>query len=233
MDWENRTKRLIGLSGVEKLHNKSVCVLGLGGVGSAAVEALARAGVGKLIILDSDNVDITNINRQIIATHKTVGKSKCEVESERILDINPNCVVTEIKEFLGSENSEIVFSESPDYIIDAIDTVSAKLSVIEKAFAKNIKIISCMGTGNRTHPEKFLIGDIKDTAGCGCNLAKVMRHELKKRNIENLKVVYSTETPINSIEEENGRHIPASISTCPTAAGILLASFVINDILEK
>ena len=232
MDWFNRTERLVGKEAINKLSKSSVCVLGLGGVGSAATEALARAGVGKLIILDADDIDITNINRQIIATHSVVGKSKCEITKNRILDINPKCEVICITEFLDGNNSNIVLSHHPDYIIDCIDTVTAKLDIIQKTNEFGIKIISSMGTGNRLHPELFQIGDISDTAGCGCGLSKVMRRELRKRGIEKLRVVYSAEAPIKSAVLENGRHIPASISFCPPVAGYLLASDVINDILS-
>lgn len=232
MDWQNRTRRLIGDAGIDKLNRSCVCILGLGGVGSASVEALARAGIGRLIILDSDNVDITNINRQLIATHSAVGKSKCEIQKSRILDINPDCEVITIREFLNGQNSDIIFNSSPQYIIDAIDTVTAKLDIIAKAEEKGIKIISSMGTGNRNHPEMFRIGDIADTAGCGCNLAKVMRRELKKRGVEKLLVVYSIEKPAKTVQSKDGRHIPASISICPPTAGYLLASWVINSILD-
>ena len=231
MDWQNRTERLIGKDNIEKLKRTSVCVLGLGGVGSAVAEALCRSGIGRLIILDADSVDVTNINRQLIATHSVVGKNKCEVAKQRLLDINPSCEIVTITEFLNGKNSDLVFSHNPDYIIDCIDTVTAKLDIIEKAKEYNIEVISSMGTGNRTHPELFKIGDISDTAGCGCALAKVMRHELKKRGVDKLKVVYSTEVPAKTVTEENGRHAPASIATCPPVAGYLLASVVINSVI--
>ena len=185
------------------------------------------------MILDADKVDSTNINRQLIATISTVGENKCEATKGRILDINSQCEVVTVCEFLDGKNSSVVFDTNPDYIIDAIDTVTAKLDIIEKAKEFGVTVISSMGTGNRTHPELFKIGDISETAGCGCALAKVMRHELRKRGIDKLKVVYSTEVPAKTVTEENGRHAPASISVCPPVAGYLLASVVINSVINK
>lgn len=212
---------LIGKNGFNKLQSASVIIFGVGGVGSYAVEALARAGVGAITIVDNDTVDGTNINRQLIALNSTIGQDKVTVSKNRILDINPDCKVTAIKEFFD-ETSTIVLTEY-DYIIDAIDSVKSKLFLAEMAVKNNIKIISSMGTGNKLEPKKLTVCDISKTSYCP--LAKKMRTELRKRGINHLKVVYST-------EEAKCRNVPpASISFVPPVAGLLIAKEVITDLV--
>lgn len=230
-----RTVQVLGEDGFSRLQNASVAVFGLGGVGSHCVEALARSGVGKLFLIDSDVVAPSNINRQSIALISTIGRKKTEVLKEKIADINPDCDVTLCDSFVLPENIEQVFaqfSEKPDYIIDAIDTVSAKLALVSYADANAIPILSSMGTGNKLHPELFRITDISKTSVCP--LCRVMRRELKKRNISHLKVLYSEEvprTPLSDGEEKSsGRPAPASIAFVPPVAGLLIAGEVIRDI---
>lgn len=212
---------LIGKNGFNKLQSASVIIFGVGGVGSYAVEALARAGVGAITIVDNDTVDRTNINRQLIALNSTIGQDKVTVSKNRILDINPDCKVTAIKEFFD-ETSTIDLTEY-DYIIDAIDSVKSKLFLAEMAVKNNIKIISSMGTGNKLEPKKLTVCDISKTSYCP--LAKKMRTELRKRGINHLKVVYST-------EEAKCRNVPpASISFVPPVAGLLIAKEVITDLV--
>lgn len=212
---------LIGKNGFNKLQSASVIIFGVGGVGSYAVEALARAGVGAITIVDNDTVDGTNINRQLIALNSTIGQDKVTVSKNRILDINPDCKVTAIKEFFD-ETSTIDLTEY-DYIIDAIDSVKSKLFLAEMAVKNNIKIISSMGTGNKLEPKKLTVCDISKTSYCP--LAKKMRTELRKRGINHLKVVYST-------EEAKCRNVPpASISFVPPVAGLLIAKEVITDLV--
>ena len=191
----SRTELLLGEEGISNLKKSSVMVFGVGGVGSHCIEALARSGVGKLILVDNDVVSVTNINRQSIAYHSTVGRYKTEIMKERIKDICPEIEVITHEMFVLPENIETLFTEKIDYIIDAIDTVTAKLALVEIAKEKNIPIISSMGTGNKLHPERFEITDIYKTSICP--LCKVMRKELKARGIRKLKVLYSDEQPIN------------------------------------
>lgn len=225
-NWLDRTYKLIGVNNVEKLKNSTVAVFGLGGVGSYVLEALARCGIQNIIIIDKDIVDITNINRQLIATHSTIGKAKVEVSKERILDINPNANVVSINAFVSKDNIvQMLGGKHIDYIIDAIDTVSSKLSIIEYSYNNNIKIISCMGTGNKIDASKFEITDINKTSVCP--LAKVIRKELRKLNIPKLKVLYSKEEPIKSTSST-----PASISFVPSVAGLLIAGEVIRDLIS-
>ena len=224
-----RTEYLIGKDAVEKLKNSKVAVFGIGGVGSYVVEALVRAGVGNFILVDKDTVSVTNINRQLIATHDTVGKYKVDVAKERILSINPNANVQTYAEFFMPGNSTIL-DDSIDYIVDAIDTVTAKIELIMQAQKLNIPIISSMGTGNKLDPTRFEITDIYKTSVCP--LAKVMRKELKARNIDKLKVLYSKEEPIKTnIVDENGKAVPASISFVPSVAGLVIAGEVIKDLV--
>ena len=221
----SRTEMLIGKCGIEKLNNSKVAIFGIGGVGSYAVEALARAGVGSFLLIDGDEVDITNLNRQIIATTKTIGKSKVEAAKERILEINSNAKVELYKEFFMPESKEIL-DETVDYIVDAVDTVTAKIELVIRANRLGIPIISSMGTGNKLDPTKFEVTDIYKTSVCP--LAKVMRKELRKRGVESLKVVYSKEEPI-SIKNES----PSSISFVPSVAGLIIAGEVIKDIIKE
>lgn len=224
----SRTELLIGKDGLKKLQNAKVAVFGIGGVGSFVVESLARAGIGNLILIDKDEVDITNLNRQIIATYKTIGKSKVEVAKARVLEINPNANVKTYKEFFMPESTGIL-DNSISYIVDAVDTVTAKIELAVRADKLNIPIISSMGTGNKLDPTKFEVADIYKTSVCP--LAKVMRKELKNRKIKKLKVVYSKEEPIKRIENENSR-IPSSISFVPSVAGLIIAGEVIKDIIK-
>ena len=221
----SRTETLIGTEALKKLANSRVAVFGIGGVGGYVVEALARAGVGALDLIDNDEVNITNINRQIIALHSTIGKSKVEVAKERVLDINPGVNVRTYKTFFTPETSaEFDFSQY-DYVVDAIDSVTGKIELVLKAQMVNTPIISCLGTGNKLHPEMFEISDIYKTSVCP--LAKVMRTELKKRGVKKLKVLYSKETPI----KQEGQRIPASISFTPPVAGLIIAGEVVRDLL--
>lgn len=222
----SRTETLIGHNALEKLSKSRVAVFGIGGVGGYVVEALARAGVGTIDLIDNDDINITNINRQIIALHSTIGKSKVEIAKERILDINPNIKVHTYKVFFTPENSEDFDFTKFDYIVDAIDSVTGKIELVLKANENNVPIIASMGTGNKLHPEMFEISDIYKTSVCP--LAKVMRTELKKRNIKKLKVVYSKEIPI----KQNGQRIPASISFVPPVAGLIIAGEVIKDLIQ-
>jgi len=228
----SRTELLIGKEGVSKLISSKVAVFGIGGVGSFVVEGLARAGVGNFILVDNDNVSITNLNRQLIATHKTLNKSKVEVAKERILEINPNARVEIYKEFF-MPNSKDFIDDTVSYVVDAVDTVTAKIELIIRANKLNIPIISCMGTGNKLDPTKFEVTDIYKTAVCP--LAKVIRKELKSRGIKKLKVVYSREEPVktNIIDEESKKHIPASISFVPSVAGLIVAGEVIKDLVLR
>lgn len=223
----SRTELLIGKENIKKLKRSKVAVFGIGGVGSFVVEGLARAGVGNFVLIDSDIIDITNLNRQIIATHKTIGKPKVEVARKRILEINPEANVKIHKEFFLPESKDF-FDESIDYIIDAIDTITSKIELIVRANNHKIPIISAMGTGNKLEPTKFEVCDIYKTSICP--LAKIMRKELRKRDIKELKVVYSKEEPIK--HQENESKVPASISFVPSVAGLIIAGEVIKDIIR-
>ena len=229
-----RTELLIGSNNIEKLKNSNVIVFGLGGVGGATVEALVRAGIGNLSIVDFDTVDKTNLNRQIITTQSVIGKPKVEVAKDRILSINSNINLTIYNEKFLKENIDLFFKDKKyDYIVDAIDLVTPKLDLIEFATNSKILIISCMGTGNKINPAKFKVADIKKTSVCP--LAKVIRKELKKKRINKLKVVYSDETPRKPFNLDGGREKTknvGSISFVPPVAGMLLASEVIKDICE-
>ena len=224
-NWKSRTESLIGKEQTDKLNLSHVCVFGLGGVGSFTVEALARAGVGTLTLVDGDDLSLTNINRQLIATVGAVGRAKVDVQKERVLSINPDAKVYTHKLFYLPENeSDIDFSRF-DYVVDAVDTVTAKLIIIQKANQSRVPVISCMGTGNKLDPTAFKVADISKTKVCP--LAKVMRKELKARGITNVKVVYSEEEPVKK------ERTPASISFVPSVAGLILAGEVIKDITKK
>ena len=231
MNQFSRTELLIGKEGIEKLQNAKVAVFGIGGVGSFVVEGLARAGIGSFILVDKDTVDITNLNRQIIATHKTIDRPKVEVAKERILEINPNAKVEIYQEFFMPESREIL-DNTVNYIVDSVDTVTAKIELVIRANKLNIPIISSMGTGNKLDPTRFEVTDIYKTSVCP--LTKVMRKELKNRGIEKLKVVYSKEEPIKSgkISENSNKPVPGSISFVPSVAGLIIAGEVIKDIIN-
>lgn len=240
-----RTELLIGKEKIEKLQNSKVAIFGIGGVGSYVVEGLARAGIGNFILIDKDIISVTNINRQIIATTKTIGKPKVEIAKERILEINPLAKVEIFQEFFGVENIKLFNKiKDVDYIVDAIDTISSKIELIVNANNNNVPIISCMGTGNKLDPTKFEITDIYKTSVCP--LAKVIRKRLKEIGIQKLKVLYSKEEPIkiedNTKEnmemvkikenELNNNKIIGSISFVPSVAGLIISGEVIKDIIK-
>lgn len=226
----SRAELLLGEEALEKLRSARVALFGIGGVGSFAAEALARGGVGHITLVDGDTVSITNINRQLIALHSTVGKEKTAVMAERIADISPETEVETYPVVYGAENRDLLDFSTYDYVIDAIDTVTSKLILIEEAKKAGVPVISCMGTGNKFHPERFEVADISKTSVCP--LAKVMRKELKVRGIKNVKVVYSKEEPQKPAEspETGKRQIPGSLSFVPPVAGLLLAGEVIRHI---
>ena len=229
----SRTELLIGKEGIEKLSKSKVAIFGIGGVGSFVVEALVRAGVENFILVDNDKVCLSNLNRQIIATVKTIGRYKTEVAKERILEINPNANVKTYQEFFMPESKGIL-DDTVDYIVDAIDTVTAKIELVVRANKLNIPIISSMGTGNKLDPTKFEVTDIYKTSVCP--LAKVMRKELRTRGINKLKVVYSKEEPMKpnkTLENINKKQVPGSISFVPSVAGLITAGEVIKDIIKK
>jgi tRNA A37 threonylcarbamoyladenosine dehydratase len=230
----SRTELLYGQEAMAKLAACRVAVFGIGGVGGYTVEALVRSGIGALDLIDNDQVCLTNINRQIIATQKTIGKYKVDVAEERIHDINPDCKVRTYKTFyLPETQDQFDFSEY-DYVVDAIDTVTGKLTIIENAKRLNVPVISAMGAGNKLDPTGFEVADIYDTSVCP--LAKVMRHECKKRGIDSLKVVYSKEKPIAPLEtsEEvtNKRVTPGSTAFVPSVVGLIIAGEIINDLTK-
>lgn len=230
----SRTERLLGKEPLEILKNARVAVFGVGGVGGYTVEALARSGIGTLDLIDKDTVDITNINRQIIALQSTVGLPKVEVAAARVKDINPSIQVHTYQTFfLPDTADQFPFSEY-DYVVDAIDTITGKISLIECAKSAGCPIISSMGAGNKLDPTKFKVADIHKTSVCP--LAKVMRRELKKRNIKDVKVVYSEEEAISPITsgEETGRKVaPGSIAFVPSVVGLIIAGEVIKDLIKK
>jgi tRNA A37 threonylcarbamoyladenosine dehydratase len=231
-----RTEILLGEEAMERLRKSSVAIFGIGGVGSYVVEALARCGVGRLAIFDHDIVSVTNINRQLIATNKTVGRKKVEIMAERIKDINPDAIVDVNDCFYLPENADEFPLTQYDYIVDAVDTVAAKLELIVRAKENNIDIISSMGAGNKLNPADFQVADIYKTSVDP--LAKVMRHELRKREIKDLKVVYSKEEPIKfrydvkDPDKSTKRSVPGSISFVPSVAGLIIASEVVKDLVD-
>lgn len=230
----SRTERIFGAEGMERLRNAHVAVFGVGGVGSYIAEGLARSGVGRISLIDSDDVDITNLNRQIEALSDTVGKPKAAVMKERILQINPECEVTVHECFFLPENSAEFDFTQYDYVADAVDTVTAKIELVMKAQREGTPIIGSMGTGNKLCPAMLEVSDIYKTSVCP--LARVMRQELKKRGVKKLKVVYSKEEPIQALasDEENAhrRSIPASAVFVPATAGLIIASEIVKDIVK-
>ncbi|HHD2971374.1 TPA: ThiF family adenylyltransferase [Clostridium perfringens] len=245
----SRTELLIGKDALDKLANSKVMVFGVGGVGSFTVEALARAGVGNLILVDDDTVCLTNLNRQIHATYKTISKNKVEVMKERVLSVNRNCNVETIQVFVTPDNLEEIIPDNVDYVVDAIDTVSAKIALAVYCEQKGIKLMSSMGTGNKLNPAEFKVADIYNTKVCP--LAKVMRYELRKRGVKKLKVVYSEEMPRKPKVEDvvtcktgcvctggtkkcsAKRQIPGSVSFVPPVAGMIIASEVVKDLIKE
>lgn len=243
LNWLSRTQLLLGKEAIQKLAKSRVAVFGIGGVGGYAVEALARSGVGAIEIIDNDKICLTNINRQIYATHKTIGKYKVDVAAERIADINPECSVKTYKTFyLPETETQFDFSQF-DYVIDAIDTVKGKLSLVKKCNEAGVPIVSSMGAGNKLNPTLFEVSDIYKTSVCP--LAKIMRRELKKLGIESLKVVYSKEKPVKAEKSESGdcanpsktdsiavrRDIPGSNAFVPPVVGLILAGEVVKDLI--
>lgn len=234
----SRTELILGKENVNKIRQSKVAVFGLGGVGSFVVEGLARAGVENFILIDNDTISITNLNRQLFALNSTIGKNKVDVAKARILDINPNAKVEIHKEFV-IDNFDNILDKSTNYIVDAIDTISAKINLVQKAKEINVPIISSMGTGNKLDPTKLEVTDIKKTSICP--VAKILRKELKNRNIDKLKVVYSTETPIlpnkevqkEYIEYGENERTPGSVSFVPSAAGLIIAGEVIKDLIKE
>jgi len=244
----SRTELMLGKEAMEKLNNSRVAVFGIGGVGSFTVEALARSGVGYIDLIDDDKVCLTNLNRQLIATRKTVGKPKVEVMKERILEINPKAQVVTHQCFFTKETADQFEFSQYDYVVDAIDTVSGKIEIIVRCKEKNVPVISCMGAGNKLDPTKFEVADIYKTSICP--LAKVMRKELKARGIESLKVVYSKEPAMKPVEDMRiscksncicppgtarkctaRRQIPGSVAFVPSVAGLIIAGEVIKDLV--
>jgi len=245
----SRTEMLIGQEALEKLKSSKVAVFGIGGVGSFTVEGLVRAGIGKFVLIDDDCICLTNLNRQLHATHKTIGRPKVDVMKERILEINPKAEVTTFQEFYMPETAQGLIADDYDYIVDAVDTVTAKIDLIMQAKMRNIPVISCMGAGNKLDPTKFEVSDISQTSVCP--LAKVMRKELRTRGITSVKVVYSKETPLKPRGTEEAScathcvcpagttrkctvrsQIPGSISFVPSVAGLIIAGEVIKDLIQ-
>ena len=227
----SRTEMLVGKDGVERLKKSRVIIFGVGGVGGYAVEALARAGVGDITLVDSDRVALSNINRQIIATHDTVGKYKCDVMRERILSINPEASVTVHNIFFSEETKSLFNFSDYDYVIDAIDSLSSKIELIALAKASGTEIISAMGAGNKLDPTKFEVSDISKTTVCP--LARATRIALRKRGINHLKVVYSKEEPaVKDNFDSEGNRVPASISFVPSVMGLIIAGEVIKDLIK-
>ncbi len=232
--WLSRTEMLMGSDAVERLKNACVAVFGVGGVGGYTVEALARSGVGTIHVIDNDDVALTNLNRQIIATHHTIGMKKTEAAKERILSINPQCNVITHDVFYTPETADEFDFTMFDYVVDAIDTVTGKIGLVMQAQSAGTPIISSMGTGNKLDPSAFEVSDIYKTSVCP--LAKVMRYELKKRGVKKLKVVYSKELPVTPVcesDESPFKHrVPASNSFVPPVAGMIIAGEVIKDIVS-
>lgn len=233
---ELRTAALFGMNAMEKLHRAHIAVFGVGGVGGYVCEALARAGIGEFTLIDNDTVSLSNINRQIIALHSTVGRQKTEVMAERIADINPNCTVHTVNTFYLPENADALPLNNYSYIVDAVDTVSAKLELAVRANQAGVPLISSMGTGNKRSPMGFTVTDLAKTAGCP--LARVMRRELKQRGITHLKVVYSEEpaalpaADAPQLQANGKKSPPASLPYVPGAAGLIIASQVVEDLIN-
>ena len=237
MEAFSRTQLLLGDTAMEKLNNARVAVFGLGGVGGYVVEAFARSGIGSLELIDHDTISLTNLNRQIFATHATVGMDKAEAAKTRVLDINPDISVTARKTFFGPDTlAEFDFSQY-SYVVDAIDTVTGKLALVEAAQKAGVPIISSMGTGNKLDPTKFQIADISKTSVCP--LARIMRKECAKRGIKHLKVLFSTEDPLSPVNEtteelpEGRRSLPGSVAFVPSVAGLIIAGEVIKDLIKE
>ncbi len=228
-NWLERQNRLVGEARTGWLAESRVAVVGLGGVGGAAFEALVRCGVGHILALDGDVIDLSNLNRQLLATRETVGQPKCLAAAARAALINPECEVTAAQVVLDPENLNRVFDYRPDYILDAIDGVTAKLALIEQAKKRGVPVITSMGTGNRTSAEGFVIADIEQSAGNGCGLSRVMRRELRKRGINGVTALFNKNPPQTPLD---GGRAPASVSFVPPVAGYLLAGYVARALMR-
>lgn len=235
--WLSRTGLLLGEQALSTLAGARVALLGLGGVGGAAAEALARSGIGSLLLVDHDTVELTNLNRQLLATQDTLGLSKAQAARRRILSINPDADVQIREEFYLPDNCEFLYEYQPDFVLDAIDTVTAKLHLAQSCCQRGIPLLMCLGTGNRLDPSQLRIGDISQTAKYGgCPLARVMRRELPRRGVLRQTVLYSLEPPRKPIvppAAANGRHPPGSTAFVPPAAGLLMASYVVRCLLNQ
>lgn len=232
--WQQRTALLLGEQTLQKLRCQTIAVVGLGGVGGAAAEALCRTGIGHLILMDYDIVSDTNRNRQIFATTSTVGMSKCRAAEQRLHQVNPDCCLTLLPLRYDPVNAKKLFDSKPNVIIDAVDMVSAKLHLAEECAKRNLPLLMCLGTGNRFNPGCFQMGTIEATAGCGCPLARIMRRELRRRNLTQQRVLFSNEPPLRLVaDQENGRHAPASSPFCPPVAGYLLAAEAVRILIEQ
>ena len=232
----SRTEMLIGNEGMKKLNDAKVAIFGIGGVGSFVCEGLARSGIGNFILVDYDKIDESNINRQLIATVKTIGKYKADLMKQRILDINPNANVEVQKEFYMADSQTEIITKDLSYAVDCVDTIMAKIAIVCKCNALDVPVISSMGTGNKLDPSMFEVADIYETSVCP--LARIMKKDLRKRNIEKLKVVYSQENPINTndcaINQQNTKYkVKGSVSFVPSVAGLMIAGEVIKDIVKE
>ncbi len=224
----SRLERILGEKTIEMLFQKHIAIFGLGGVGGYVAEALVRSGIGKFDLIDNDKIALSNLNRQIIADYKTIGRYKTDVMKERMQDINPRAEITLHTCFFLPENADGFDFRAYDYVVDAVDTVTAKIEIILRAQAAGVPVISCMGTGNKMDPSMLEVADIYQTSACP--LAKVMRHELRKRGIEKLKVIYSREEPMKA---SDGERVPGSTAFVPPAAGLLIASEVVRDLVQE
>lgn len=232
MDFSQRTQMVVGADRYEKVINKKICIVGVGGVGGAALEGLVRFGFKNIAIFDFDMVDITNLNRQIISTAAAVGQKKTLVAAERAKSINPDINIETFDVFIEKDNLGLIKSVKPDYVIDAIDSVKAKLDLIEFCHRENIPVISSMGTGNRLNCTGFVIDKVEKTAGNGCGLSKVMRQELKKRGITGHTALYYTRPPESkAVNSANGRNAPGSCAFAPNIAGLAVAQYVVSQLL--
>jgi tRNA A37 threonylcarbamoyladenosine dehydratase len=234
MDRNERTLMVLGKENFEKITNSHVLVVGCGGVGGACVECFVRFGIKNVTVIDYDIVDVTNLNRQILATTYNIGQKKVEIAKARAMSINPRCNFHSLDMFLTSENIDIVGKISPDFVVDAIDNVSAKLALIEYCKKTNIPIISAMGTGNRFDVKGFTIAPVENSAGNGCGLSRIMRRELKKRGIKGHMALFNVNAPDSyAVNTSGGRHAPGSTVFCPNIAGIMIAQYVCEKLKEK
>ena len=232
LQYTQRTRMVVGDSAFEKVTDKKICIVGVGGVGGAALEGLVRFGFKNIAIFDFDTVDITNLNRQLISTRDAVGRPKTEVAAERAKSINPDINISVHNIFIEKDNLYLIKDENPDYVIDAIDSVKAKLDLIEFCHRENIPVISSMGTGNRLNCTGFVIDKVEKTAGNGCGLSKVMRQELRKRGINGHTSLFNTRPPESkAVNSANGRNAPGSCPFAPNVAGLMVAQYVVSQLM--